>query len=206
MASPNYGQRWGQHWLDVVRFAETEGFEYDRTIPGAWRFRDYVVQAFNAGIGLQQFIREQIAGDELSDEDRQLKIAAGFHRLGPVRRNAGNQEVAGSRNEVLTERADIVGSAFLGLTIGCARCHDHKFDPITQRDYYSLQAYFAASHEHDIPYNTSDDLESWKQETACVQSEIDRLTKLLASQGKAEQEVTKHQLRAIEKELPRPCQ
>ncbi len=150
------------------------------------------------------FIREQIAGDEITDEDRQLKIAAGFHRLGPVRRNAGNQEVAGSRNEVLTERTDIIGSAFLGLTIGCARCHDHKFDPITQRDYYSLQAYFAATHEHDIPYNASDDFESWKQETARVQAEIDRLTKLLATQSQSEQLATKEQLSALEKQFPRP--
>jgi hypothetical protein len=204
LASPRYGERWGQHWLDVVRFAETEGFEYDRTIPDSWRFRDYVIQAFNEGMGFNQFLREQIAGDEFSSEDRRLKIAAGFHRLGAVRRNAGNQEVSGSRNEVLTERTDIIGSAFLGMTVGCARCHDHKFDPISQRDYYSMQAYFAASHEHDLPYVEADNVEQWKKETTRIQNEIDRLTKILANQGGDQEKATIAKIRAFEKELPEP--
>ncbi len=204
LASPRYGERWAQHWLDVVRFAETEGFEYDRTIPDAWRFRDYVIEALNSGMGFNTFLREQIAGDEISEEDRRLKIAAGFHRLGAVRRNAGNQEVSGSRNEVLTERIDIIGSAFLGMTIGCARCHDHKFDPISQRDYYGLQAYFAASQEHDLPYIESDSVEHWKKETTRVQNEIDRLTKILANQGGEEEKATVAKIRALEKELPEP--
>ncbi len=204
LASPRYGERWGQHWLDVVRFAETEGFEYDRTIPDAWRFRDYVVQALNDGIGFDEFLLEQIAGDEINAENRRLKIAAGFHRLGAVRRNAGNQEVSGSRNEVLTERTDIVGSALLGMTVGCARCHDHKFDPISQNDYYSLQAYFAASHEHDLPYIENDNVEHWKKETSRVQKEIDRLTKILSNQGGEEEKATIAKIRALEKELPEP--
>lgn len=204
LANPRYGERWGQHWLDVVRFAETEGFEYDRTIPDSWRFRDYVINAFNDGIGFDQFLREQIAGDEIDSEDRRLKIAAGFHRLGSVRRNAGNQEVAGSRNEVLTERTDIVGSAFLGLTIGCARCHDHKFDPISQKDYYQLQAYFAATQEHDLPYTESESVLVWKEKTAVVQKEIDRLTKILSNQAGEEEKATIAKIRAAEKELPSP--
>jgi hypothetical protein len=100
--SPHYGERWAQHWLDVVRFAETEGFEYDRNIPDAWRYRDYVVQSFNRDKPYDRFILEQLAGDEIDAENPELLVAAGFHRLGPVRRNAGNQEVASSRNEVLT--------------------------------------------------------------------------------------------------------
>ena len=204
LASSSYGERWGQHWLDVVRFAETEGFEYDRTIPGAWRFRDYVVQAFNDGIGFNEFLHEQIAGDELGAEDRRLKIAAGFHRLGSVRRNAGNQEVSGSRNEVLTERTDIIGSALLGMTIGCARCHDHKFDPISQRDYYSLQAYFAASQEHDIPYIEGDNVEDWEKETTRIQREIERLTQALSNQAGEEEKANIAKIRSLEKELPEP--
>ncbi len=204
LASPRYGERWGQHWLDVVRFAETEGFEYDRTIPGAWRFRDYVVQAFNDGIGFNEFFREQIAGDELGADNRRLKIAAGFHRLGAVRRNAGNQEVSGSRNEVLTERTDIIGSAFLGMTVGCARCHDHKFDPISQRDYYSLQAYFAASHEHDIPYAEGHNVDAWEKETTRIQKEIERLTQTLSNQAADVEKATIAKIRALEKELPEP--
>ncbi len=157
LASPHYGERWGQHWLDVVRYAETEGFEYDRYLPGLWRYRDYVIGAFNEDKPFNEFMREQLAGDEMVEGDlreqrnQPLLIAAGFHRLGAVRRNAGNQEVASSRNEVLTERTDIVGSAFLGLTVGCARCHDHMFDPIKQRDYYQLQAFLAATEESDVP-------------------------------------------------------
>ncbi len=150
LASPHYGERWGQHWLDVVRYAETEGFEYDRTMPGAWRYRDYVIASLQADKPYDRFLTEQLAGDEIDPDDPELRIAAGFHRLGTVRRNAGNQEVAGSRNEVLTERTDIIGSAFLGLTVGCARCHDHKFDPIAQKDYYQLQAFLAATREENV--------------------------------------------------------
>jgi mono/diheme cytochrome c family protein len=170
LASPHFGERWGQAWLDVVRFAETEGFEYDGHLPGAWRYRDYVIRAFNDDKPFDQFTREQLAGDQL-DQDRSAQdqsagkqlvedqsardheeglAAAIFHRLGPVRRNAGNPEIALSRNEVLVERTDIIGSAFLGLTVGCARCHDHKLDPIPHTDYYQLQAFLAATAEANV--------------------------------------------------------
>ncbi len=115
---PRYGERWAQHWLDVVRYAESEGFEYDRQIPDAWRFRDYVIDSFNRDKPFDRFLIEQIAGDEVAPDDRECQVASIFHRLGPVRRNAGNPEIALSRNEVLTERTDIIGTAFLGLTIG----------------------------------------------------------------------------------------
>src|SRR5262249_40016497 len=145
LASPRYGERWGRHWLDVVRYAESEGFEYDRYRPGAWRYRDWVIKAINNDMPFDDFLLQQIAGDELAAEPnrkdalvdlRQAVVAldcmtaAGFHRLGPVRRNAGNKLVAFSRNEVLTEMTDAIGAAFLGLTMGCARCHDHRFDDI----------------------------------------------------------------------------
>ena len=97
-----------------------------------------------------EFIREQLAGDEIGQEDPRLLVASGFNRLGPLRKNAGNQEVASCHNEVLTEMTNIVGSAILGVTLGCARCHDHKFDPIRQNDYYRVQAYFAPAYEKDI--------------------------------------------------------
>ncbi len=119
--SPQYGERWAQHWLDVVRYAETEGFEYDRTLPDVWRYRDYVISSFNEDKPYHRFLTEQLAGDELDPDNPQMRIASGFHRLGSVRRNAGNQKVASSRNEVLTERTDIIGSVVLGLTVGCAQ-------------------------------------------------------------------------------------
>jgi hypothetical protein len=130
LESPHFGERWAQHWLDVVRYAETEGFEYDRHLPDAWRYRDYVIQSFQQDKPFDEFVTEQVAGDEGGSRDHEGDTAAIFHRLGPVRRNAGNPEIALSRNEVLTERTDVIGSAFLGLTVGCARCHNHKFDPI----------------------------------------------------------------------------
>ncbi len=144
LASPHYGERWGQHWLDVVRFAETDGFEYDTHRRDAWRYRDYVIRAFKNDKPYDRFLVEQLAGDEITPAEDETLIAAGFNRLGPLRKNAGNQEVASSRNEVLTEMTNIVGSALLGVTLGCARCHDHKFDPFRQSDYYRMQAYFAA--------------------------------------------------------------
>ncbi len=129
LASPRYGERWAQHWLDIVRFAESDGFEYDRYRPGMWRYRDYVIASFLEDKPYDRFVLEQLAGDQLakhtapipsSINDDDPEIAAGFHRLGPVRRNAGNQDVASNRNEVLTEMTDAVGMVFMGLTVGCA--------------------------------------------------------------------------------------
>ena len=142
--APHYGERWGQHWLDVVRFAETDGFEYDTHRKDAWRYRDYVINAFNDDKPYDRFILEQLAGDEIGPTQDETLVAAGFNRLGPLRKNAGNQEVASSRNEVLTEMTNVVGSSLLGVTLGCARCHDHMFDPIRQSDYYRMQAFFCA--------------------------------------------------------------
>jgi hypothetical protein len=204
LSSPHYGERQAQHWLDVVRYAETEGFEYDRLMPGMWRYRDYVIAAFNTDKPYDCFLREQLAGDELDSRDPQLRIAAGFHRLGAVRRNAGNQKVASSRNEVLTERTDIVGSAILGLTVGCARCHDHKFDPISQRDYYRLQAYFAASQEDNISLLEDAEQSRLAGVTAKLEKEISELKEVVATlEGEAESKV-RQQIEALEAQLPPP--
>ena len=151
LASPDYGHRWAQHWLDVVRYADSDGFEYDDPRPHAWRYRDWVIEALNGDKPFSRFIHEQIAADELFPENRQALVALGLHRLGPLRLNAGTQDKAKNRQERLTEIVDMVGSAFLGVTFGCARCHDHKFDPLPQADYYRLQAFFAASQAVDLP-------------------------------------------------------
>ena len=151
LASPDYGHRWAQHWLDVVRYADSDGFEYDDPRPHAWRYRDWVIEALNGDKPFSRFIHEQIAADELFPENRQALAALGLHRLGPLRLNAGTQDKAKNRQERLTEIVDMVGSAFLGVTFGCARCHDHKFDPLPQADYYRLQAFFAASQAVDLP-------------------------------------------------------
>jgi len=121
LASPHYGEQWGRHWLDVVRFAESDGYEYDMHRPDAWRYRDYVVQSFNDDKPYDAFVKEQLAGDEMDAKNSSYLVASGFNRLGPLRKNAGNQDVASSHNEVLTEMTNIVGASFLGVTVGCAR-------------------------------------------------------------------------------------
>jgi hypothetical protein len=204
LASPQYGERWGQHWLDVVRYAETEGFEYDRYLVGAWRYRDWVIECFNADKPYDEFVREQVAGDELASADRSLLVAAGFHRLGPVRRNAGNQEVAGSRNEVLTEMTNAVGSVFLGLTVGCARCHDHMFDPIRQRDYYRLEAFLAATHEKEVSLASETEQAAWQQRTDELKAEMKRVQQELGKSPDDARPELQSRLKELEHELPPP--
>ena len=182
LASPHYGERWAQHWLDVVRYAESDGFEYDRYRPGMWRYRDYVIRCFNEDMPFDRFVTDQIAGDEISPNNTERQIAAGFHRLGPVRRNAGNQAVAFSRNEVLTEMTDAVGMVFLGLTVGCARCHDHRFDDFPQADYYRLQAFLAATQEHNLVLADKATQADWQTRTEKIEAEIKQLQKQLAGE------------------------
>jgi hypothetical protein len=149
LASPHYGERWGRHWLDVVRYADSGGFETDIFFSHAWRYRDYVIRAFNADKPFDRFIREQIAGDELYPGDAQARLGTSMYTIAPVLQEAAM--VPGQLEyDLLTDAVDTTASAFLGLTVGCARCHDHKYDPISQRDYYAMQALFAASDQFDI--------------------------------------------------------
>ena len=144
LASTHYGERWGRHWLDVVRYADTGGFEADPLYQNAWRYRDYVIRSFNADKSFDRFIQEQVAGDELWPDDVEAITATALYSIGPVM-----EESAMVSNQLeyewLTDAADTTGAAFLGLSVGCARCHDHKYDPIPQKDYFALQAVFAAS-------------------------------------------------------------
>lgn len=156
LASPHYGERWAQHWLDVVRFGETNGFELDADREQAWRYRDYVVNSLNADKPYNQFIVEQIAGDELDPGSFEMRVATGFLRAGPQHVVAGNLDKAELRQEWLTEVMFGVGNGIMGLTVGCARCHNHKFDPIPQADFYRLQAFFAASDNYDYRRPTKD--------------------------------------------------
>jgi len=141
LASPQYGERWARHWLDLARYAESEGFKADETRPNAWRYRDYVITSFNADKPYDRFVQEQLAGDELWPDDFAARVATAFNRHYPDESNARNLHQR--RQEILNDVTDTVGSVFLGLTVGCARCHDHKYDPILQADYYRLQAFFA---------------------------------------------------------------
>ncbi len=200
--SPRYGERWAQHWLDVVRFAETEGFEYDRHLPDAWRFRDYVIESLTADKPFDQFVTEQIAGDELTTDNLQYQSAAIFHRLGAVRRNAGNPDIALSRNEVLTERTNIIGDAFLGLTVGCARCHNHKLEPITQKDYYRLQAYMAATAEHNIMLVPDAQVDAWNEETIAINARIKALREAVELADDADKPRLQQQIEELTESLP----
>ncbi len=150
LSSPQYGMRWGRHWLDVVRYADTNGYERDEFKSTMWRYRDYVIDSFNTDLPFDQFVHEQIAGDEMTSEEStdprsQLRFTAtGYLRLGPwdTTKSKFDTEEAG-RDEILVDLTNTTGSAFLGQTLGCCRCHDHKTDPLLQADHYRLRAFFA---------------------------------------------------------------
>jgi hypothetical protein len=206
LASPHYGEQWGRHWLDVVRFAESDGYEYDMHRPDAWRYRDYVVQSFNDDKPYDAFVKEQLAGDEMDPSNKTYLVASGFNRLGPLRKNAGNQDVASSHNEVLTEMTNIVGAAFLGVTVGCARCHDHKFDPFRQADYYRLQAHFAQVQINDIVLASKEEQEAWKAKAQPVEQEKRQLQAELRRAPEAEKGKLETALDDLDDKMPPPLE
>jgi len=145
-----YGERWARHWLDLARFAESDGFAIDGERPTAWRYRDYVIRAFNQDKPYNTFVQEQLAGDEMQEGDRsEHLVALGFLRMGTWEADANFKTQL--RQDVLNELTGTVGQVFLGFTVGCARCHDHKYDPIPQRDFYRLQAFLAPMRVEDRP-------------------------------------------------------
>lgn len=138
--SPRYGERWARHWLDVVRYADTNSFERDGNKPHSWRYRDYVIRSFNSDKPYDQFVREQLAGDELPEVTNDSIIATGYYRLGLWDDEPADRLLA--KFDVLDDLVATTGQVFLGLTVNCARCHDHKIDPIPQKDYYSMLSFF----------------------------------------------------------------
>lgn len=153
MDTPHYGEHFGRHWLDVARYADSAGFANDYARPNAWRYRDYVVRAFNDDKPYNEFVREQIAGDEIDANDPEKRIATGFLRMGPWEQT-GMSVFRVTRQQWLDDVTDSVGQTFLGHALQCARCHDHKFDPVPTRDYYSLMAVFSTTQfaEPDTPF------------------------------------------------------
>jgi cytochrome c553 len=148
LTSPRYGERWGRHWLDVARYADSTGLDEDHRYPHAWRYRDYVIDTFNLDVPYDQFLKEQIAGDQLPAEsegeiNRRGLVATGFLALGP--KPIAQQDKQRLLYDVVDEQIDTFSKAVLGVTLACARCHDHKFDPISTRDYYSMAAIFAST-------------------------------------------------------------
>lgn len=181
LASPHYGERWARHWLDLVRYADSDGYKSDDLRPTAWRYRDYVIRSLNADKPYDRFVQEQLAGDELYPDEPDAQIGTGYLRLGIYEYN--NRDAAGQWNTVLTDITDTTGDVFLGLGFQCARCHDHKFDPLLQKDYFRLQAFFAGIQWHDqLPVATAAEraeyqrqLAVWEEKTASLRAQIDAL-------------------------------
>ena len=156
LASPHFGERWGRHWLDLARYADTSGYQLDRPRPCAWLFRDWVIDSFNRDQPFDQFTVEQLAGDLLPGATSEQLVASGFHRLTLMNHEDG---VDGEefRCKAKVDRVNTTATAWLGLTMGCAECHNHKYDPISQRDYYQLYAFFNNADEADLPAPQPDD-------------------------------------------------
>jgi hypothetical protein len=201
LASPQYGERWAQHWLDLVRYAETDGFKADDFRPLAHKYRDYIIQALNDDLQYDRFICLQLAGDELEPDNPAALIATGFNRLWPDEYNAANLEQR--RQEILDDMTEVTGHVFLGLTIGCARCHDHKFDPLLQTDYYQLQAFFAPMQPRDDlvaadgrqRQQYTRQLAAWEAATRGLRAELDKLT------GRKREELRKQALTKFRPEI-----
>ncbi len=176
LSRPTFGERWAQHWLDLAHYADSNGFELDADRPDAWRYRDWVVRAFNQDLPYDRFLTLQIAGDEAAPGDREALIASGFGRAGPREVVAGNIDPEVRRQNELTEVVSTVGSVFLGLTVGCARCHDHKFDPIPAADYYGLEAYFTGAQLTETAIHTETEKKSYEEAKARVEAQFKPLT------------------------------
>ncbi|HEV3345385.1 MAG TPA: DUF1549 and DUF1553 domain-containing protein [Pirellulales bacterium] len=181
LASPAYGERAAQFWLDLVRYAETDGFKADELRPNAYKYRNFVIRAFNDDLSYDRFLAWQLAGDELDPQNTAAQVATGYVRLYPDEYNAANLEQR--RQEILDDITATTSLAFLGLTMGCAQCHDHKFDEIAQADYFRLQAFFTpVVARDDVPDASPEEVSryrqrvaAWESATAEVRAEIDRL-------------------------------
>jgi mono/diheme cytochrome c family protein len=174
LASPHYGERWGRHWLDAARYADSDGYEKDTGRPFAWRYRDWVIAALNADMPFDQFTIEQLAGDLLPNATLQQKIATGFHR-NTLTNKEGGVDQEEFRVAAVVDRVNTTGTVWLGLTLGCAQCHDHKYDPISQREFYQLFAFFNADKEVDIAAPLPGEAERLEKELAAFHAEKARL-------------------------------
>jgi mono/diheme cytochrome c family protein len=188
--SPRYGERWARHWLDLVRYAESDGYRQDAYRPHAWRYRDYVVRAFNADKPYDRFVLEQLAGDEVAPHDPDALAATTYLRHWIYEYN--QRDVRTQWDNILDDITNVTGEVFLGLGMGCARCHDHKFDPILQEDYFRLKAFFTPLlPRDDVPYGTAEEVAAyqaqraeWEAKTAEIRSALDRLQRPLIEQAR----------------------
>lgn len=183
LKSPAYGERWGRHWLDLVRYSESDGYRADGFRPNLWRYRDYVIRSFNDDKPYDQFISEQIAGDQIDPDNPDARVATAFWRLYLYEYN--QRDVRTHWTAILDELTDISGELFLGMGLGCAKCHDHKFDPILRKDYFRFQAYFSSMLPQDeLPIASRSEIDTynkqlakWEQKTKSILDQIDAVMK-----------------------------
>jgi len=171
LASPHYGERWGRHWLDLVHYADSGGYERDFDWPTMWRYRDYVVDAFNSDKPYDRFVMEQIAGDEIAPDSEEANIATGYLRM-VLDNNIKDER---TRMDELDDNVSTTTLTFLGMTVGCARCHNHKFDPIPQKDYYQMQAVFFSTKERDYPLVDRSEVEKYNAAMEAIDGKIEPL-------------------------------
>ena len=205
LASPHYGERWGRHWLDAARYADSDGYEKDTGRPFAWRYRDWVIQALNADLPFDRFTIEQLAGDLLPNATTEQKIATGFHR-NTLTNKEGGVDAEEFRVAAVVDRVSTTGKVWLGLTVGCAQCHDHKYDPISHREFYQLFAFFNSDKEADIAAPLPGEDEKVKKQQAAFDAEKAKLQAAIdeakekklpdAEVKKREQALTAHQKKA----------
>ncbi len=184
LASPHYGERWGRHWLDVARYTESQGFEYDRLRDNAWHYRDYVIKSFNNDKPYDRFMKEQIAGDVLEPVTTEGIIGASLLVCGAWDEAGNNQanatQKAITREEEMEDMISVVGQTFLGLTINCARCHSHKFDPIPQEEYYRIKAVFDGVKHGERPIAAPSEIKKHDEEVAVLKKEISAMESQIA--------------------------
>ena len=181
LEDPRYGEHWARYWLDLVRYSESDGWNQDAYRPHIWRYRDYVVNSFNSNKPYPQFVLEQLAGDELGSDNPDHLVATGFLRLGIYEYN--QRDARGHWNDIMNEMTDVAGDVFLGLSMACARCHDHKFDPIPQRDYFRLRAFFEPVIWKDDQFAATpeeiqrhkEESKPWLEATKDIREEMERL-------------------------------
>ncbi len=176
LASKHYGERWGRHWLDVARYTESQGFEYDRVRGNAWHYRDYVIRSFNDDKPYDQFVREQIAGDVMKDAGRDGVVATSFLVCGPYDQ-AGNSQSNKTqklitREQELEDLISVVGQTLMGLTLNCARCHSHKYDPISQLDYYRIKSVFEGVYHGERSITSAAEINAWKKKAEGLRKQI----------------------------------
>jgi hypothetical protein len=202
LASPHYGERWARNWLDVVRYADSSGFEHDRDLATAWRFRDYVIKAWNEDKPYDRFLIEQVAGDELDEPTLDSLTATAFYRVGP-RVRFREKDNPFYRYDYLDDIVRTTFQGFMGLSVHCARCHDHKFDPVTRMDYYRTVAMFFGYVNYDHPLMPKEQVREWERKTREVVSALEPLRKEIS---RIEAPYRKAQFEANLKKLPEEVQ